>query len=359
MCCVLCPACCALRAVSCVLVLCPPPREHLKKKKRKREERKRERKKRCVFVWGGGARERRRGEREDMPPRRVGIVGFGKVGRFLAESVLGDVRARGLLELAFVCDPVSPSAVRDAEWLPDACKADTVDAALQRRDGADLVVEVAHPHVTRDHGVRILKSADYYVASTTAFADAATERAMLREAARSTGRGIYCSVGALFGATDIQKMDAGGKLTALSVTMHKHPDSFMPVAGSREHLANEDAKQGSDPVELFRGSVRDIASIFPVNVNTMATAALAASGGLGFDGTQAAIVADPRLDTMIIEVEAAGPPKPDGSPGLVIRSVRENPSARGEVTGPATLHSFFSSLLNAARQGGQDGIHLC
>ena len=61
---------------------------------------------------------------------------------------------------------------------------------------------------------------------------------------------------------------------------------------------------------------------------------------------------------MIIEVEATAR-QPDGSPGLVIRSVRENPSARGEVTGPATLHSFFSSLLNAARQGGQDGIHLC
>ena len=30
-----------------------------------------------------------------MPPRRVGIVGFGKVGRFLAESVLGDACARG------------------------------------------------------------------------------------------------------------------------------------------------------------------------------------------------------------------------------------------------------------------------
>ena len=182
---------------------------------------------------------------------------------------------------------------------------------------------------------------------------------MLKEAARATGRGIYCSVGALFGAADIQKMDAAGTLHALSVTMHKHPDSFMPLEGSREHDRNQAAKAGSAPVELFRGSVRDVAAVFPVNVNTMATAALAAAHGLGFDGTTAAIVADPSLDTMIIDVEAAGPPRPDGSPGLTIRSVRENPSARGEVTGPATLHSFFSSLLNAARQGGRDGIHLC
>lgn len=295
-------------------------------------------------------------------PRRVGIIGFGKVGQFLAQSVLTDVRATGLLELAFVCDPVAPGAVQDAAWVPDHCKADSLDAALssqQSHHAADLVVEVAHPHVSRDYGARILQRADYYVASTTAFADAATERAMLEEAERPTGRGIYCSVGALFGATDIQKMDAGGKLHSLSVTMHKHPDSFMPVEGSREHDMNEAAKTGAVPVELFRGPVRDVAAVFPVNVNTMATAALAASRGLGFDGTTAAIVADPNLETMIIDVEATGPPRPDGSPGLTIRSVRENPSARGEVTGPATLHSFFSSLLNAARQGRRDGIHLC
>ena len=50
------------------------------------------------------------------------------------------------------------------------------------------------------------------------------------------GRGI-CKRGGCSVATDIQKMGAGRKQTALSVTMHKHPDSFMPVAGSREHLA--------------------------------------------------------------------------------------------------------------------------
>ena len=294
--------------------------------------------------------------------RRVGIVGFGKVGQFLTQSVLTDARAAGLLELAFVCDPVAPGAVGDASWVPNDCKVDSVDAALslQQSDrAADLVVEVAHPHVSRDFGVRILRGADYYVASTTAFADAVTERALLEEAARVTGRGIYCSVGALFGATDIQKMDTSGKLHSLSVTMHKHPDSFMPVEGSREHSLNETAKRGVAPVELFRGTVRDVAAVFPVNVNTMATAALAAAHGLGFDGTTATIVADPSLETMIIDVEATGPPLPDGSPGLTIRSVRENPSVRGEVTGPATLHSFFSSLLNVAQQGGRDGIHLC
>ena len=49
------------------------------------------------------------------------------------------------------------------------------------------------------------------------------------------------------------------------------------------------------------------------------------------------IVADARMDTMIIEIEMQGMPLADGTPGLVIQSKRENPSKRGEVTGKATL----------------------
>ena len=187
---------------------------------------------------------------------------------------------------------------------------------------------------------------------------------MLKEAHKSTGRAIYASVGALFGAHDLQKMDATGKLHRLSVSMTKHPDSFMPLKNTIEYEMNEQAKQIDDnpdtyqPIELFRGPVRDIAAIFPVNVNTMATAALAASNTLGFDKTVAVIVADARMDTMIIEIEMQGMPLADGTPGLVIQSKRENPSKRGEVTGKATLDSFYSSLLNAAQMGDRDGIHL-
>lgn len=292
-------------------------------------------------------------------PRRVGVIGFGKVGRFIFDAVQNNPRSKGLLEPAFVCEPFAPALLERDKSVPDALKTSDLDDL--ESFNADLVVEVAHPDVTRDHGPRLLRSADYCMASTTAFADKNTEMEMMREADAPTGRGIYCSVGALFGSLDIQKMSDNQNLHSLSITMVKHPDSFHPVEGTEEHARNERAKhagRNSGPHELFRGSVRDIAGIFPVNVNTMCTAALAASRTLGMDGTEAILIADPGMETMIIEVEARGPPRPDGSPGLVIASRRENPSTRGEVTGPATLQSFYSSLLAAARQGGQNGIHL-
>ena len=85
-----------------------------------------------VCVCGGGVHAREEEERGHAAAT-VGIVGPGKVGRFLAEAFWG-TRARGLLELAFVCDPVSPSAVRDAEWLRTRARR-TRWAGMQRQPG--------------------------------------------------------------------------------------------------------------------------------------------------------------------------------------------------------------------------------
>jgi len=72
------------------------------------------------------------------------------------------------------------------------------------------------------------------------------------------------------------------------------------------------------------------------------------------------LIADPRLEEMVIEVCAEGPCKEDGSPGLRITTLRENPSVRGAVTGTATLNSFFSSLSRLCQKAPLgDGVHLC
>ena len=48
----------------------------------------------------------------------------------------------------------------------------------------------------------------------------------------------------------------------------------------------------------FPGPIRELCSLAPNNVNTMAAAALAAHN-LGFDKTQGCIVADPRQDEIL------------------------------------------------------------
>ena len=185
--------------------------------------------------------------------RRVGIVGFGKVGNFLAKNVIEQGAEKGV-ELAWVSsakagcfvvpqhpftaptlrifpqnsrngvdcysrtasyiiqvvyilflflspfskvvDLFAPQNVTACDFLTADMKRDpsSLDACLARRD-VDFVVEVAHPDITKDYGVKILQQCDYLMASTTTFADPDTESTLLAEAANPTGNGVYITPG--------------------------------------------------------------------------------------------------------------------------------------------------------------------
>lgn len=125
---------------------------------------------------------------------------------------------------------------------------------------------------------------------------------------------MYIPVGALWGAADLQAMANRGGLQSLTVTMKKHPAmiNVVRVAGSdvedvrQALLAAEQAGQlPAAETVLFEGSVRQLCPQAPNNVNTMACAAMAAHT-LGFDGTVGRLVADSRLTTHEIEIEALG-----------------------------------------------------
>ena len=105
--------------------------------------------------------------------------------------------------------------------------------------------------------MRILKSADY-VASTTAF-DAATERAMLREAARSTGRGIY-SVGALL-ARQTFKWTGGSDRAVDHDAQARTASCPSPVRASTWRTRTQSRDRIGRTVPRVR---KNIASIFPV-----------------------------------------------------------------------------------------------
>ena len=102
-----------------------------------------------------------------MSRRRVGIVGYGSLGKYLAAQILNDPSIAVDFELGFVWnrtpdrigDTVPPELV-----LEDLANFPTMEA--------DLIVEVAHPGITAEFGSKFLASADYFTGSPTAFADA-------------------------------------------------------------------------------------------------------------------------------------------------------------------------------------------
>ena len=294
-------------------------------------------------------------------PRRVGVVGVGALGECLVRAVAASDR----LALAFAWNrsPARLDALVAEGLVPASARCE--DLASFAAFSADLIVEVCHPDVLAAWGCRFLASgADFLCGSPTALADGDVLAALL--AAAATARcGVFVPAGALWGAADIARMSERGTLAFLEVTMKKHPASLKLGGALGERLAAFVASDAPPGVEcvLYEGPVRGLCPLAPNNVNTMAAAALAAHGSLGFDGVRAVLVADASLDAHVITIDARGKSTP-GSSSRPFRAFTEryNPAPPGAVTGAATFASFVSSLLSVAelpRVGRGAGLHMC
>lgn len=267
--------------------------------------------------------------------RKIGIVGYGKLGQHLCQSILQSSE----LELAFVWNR-NHEAIFD---IPSNKKIKDLGACTQIP--CDLIVEVAHPIISKKWGTTFLSHCDYMIGSPTALADRETEEKLLKE---EHAHGIYIPRGALPGLEEVLSMRNAKKLHAASITMRKHPKSLKfsgPLPTTNE--------QSSEPITYYQGPLRTLCEYAPNNVNTMAVLAL--SSGLGMDLVEATLIADTRLEHHITEVSLYGSGSPDTRYSLEL--IRKSPAGVGAVTSSATFDSFLASMLRA--QGRGVGLHFC
>ncbi|CAD7956106.1 unnamed protein product [Amoebophrya sp. A120] len=350
---------------------------------------------------------------------RVGIVGYGSLGQFLCEKVLEEGTAASEIDIVWVWNrtaskvvglPQTVKVLQDLEadyfsLLENGNKGGDEEAA--KAVAVDLIVEVAHPDLSNQYAVRFLQFADYYMGSPTAMANAELYEKLQTAAKSEAVKGsLYLPVGALWCASDLQRMAELGTLKRLCVTMKKHPKSLKLTPGTElaekleNIIAQGDTTSSSAPacsssgvgadeksttasptstdpevatangvVEpasssiklkpgehvIFHGSVRELCPLAPNNVNTMACAAIAGSN-LGFDKTEARLVADYNLTTEhVIDIRV------DGPDGFFVECTRVNPAKVGAVTGQQTYLSFLHSLRKCcvAIQGKQNGVFFC
>jgi len=282
---------------------------------------------------------------------KVGILGFGHLGKHLYEAVKdpGVTKGGRRYEICFVWNRTA-SALEGPDGVPEALRLGALEDAVGR--GADIVVEVAHPQITVQMAEELIRSGiDFVVGSPTALADSAVEE-RLRAAAAAGPGGLCLPSGALWGAQDLHGMANRGAMAELTVTMRKHPASFRltePELDKKRSMA----ETSNGEMVLYDGPVRGLCPLAPNNVNTMACAALAAHN-LGFDGTRGRLVADNILATHEIEIEALGKPTPDGT-RFRCYVARSSPAPVGAVTSKATYASFLESLLRSGNLG--PGVH--
>jgi len=259
-----------------------------------------------------------------MNKARIGLIGLGYIGRHIYEQITS--RPELGLEIAFVHE----LAAERLAGLPADVVLNDISAFASRQP--DLVIEMAHPGVTRQFGELFLQETDYMPLSMTAFADEGLERRLL-DAARSNGTCLFIPHGAVVGLENIFE---GRELwEEVSMVMRKNPKN-LDFSAAPELKAKEITK----PTVLYDGPTRAVCPRFPRNVNSHATVALA---GIGFDRTRSVLIADPSLDVSVIEITARGK-------GVAMKIERSNP-LKG-VSGVFTLNSTLAAICRAKGPGG-------
>ena len=252
-----------------------------------------------------------------MARTRVGLLGCGAIGGFIARHVLADA-ASDAIELSYVFD----ADEKKLQGIPEACRV-TSQIDLFARP-VDLVVEAAHADLVKSVALRLVERSDVLLFSLTALADDAF-RTALEQAAVAHGRKVFLPHGAILGLDGI--VDAGPTLKSVTITTTKSPASLgLPPDAYKV---------------VFEGPTRDACAKFPRNVNVHAATALA---GLGFDRTVSRIVADPAVTTNSHLVEAEGS-------GYRFR-IEVSSEAAGKVTGAYTPQSALSTLHRICRGAG-------
>lgn len=250
---------------------------------------------------------------------RVGVIGYGGIGRGLVDFLTTDER----FELAFLYNRTTP--VVSAELAPLL----VTDLDRAEEYGAQLIVEASHPDHTVRYGEQILTHANYLPVSTSALADDDLLERLTRTAS-AHGTQLLLPRGALVG---LDSLVSGRDLwKTVSITFRKHPSSLENADGVVDtNVSNDEEKV------LYEGTVRGIADLYPRNVNSMITLAIATKG---LDDTHAVLIADPHETRGILEVEAIGH---DGS-RLLVR--REQPMQG--VSGTEMFGSILGSVRTAA-----------
>jgi aspartate dehydrogenase len=256
---------------------------------------------------------------------RVGIIGYGTIGKDTAEYIIQG--KAGNVELASIL-------VRDLtkidSSLPSSLFCADADAFFSQN--LDIIVEAAGHHAVQHYAERALRSgSDLIVSSVGAFNDQALLDKVLA-AAESHGRRLVIPSAAV-GGLDRIAAGAVGPLTQVTLTTRKPPKAwFGTIVEQQVDLDNLE-----QPVCIFEGSARESSRLFPESVNVSAALSLA---GVGLDQTEVRVFVDPTISRNVHEIFASG------KFGEIRLQIQNIPSPNNPKTGYIVAMSIAKVLKN-------------
>lgn len=219
---------------------------------------------------------------------RLGMIGYGAIGKAVCEALAGDPNIN-----------IPAVLVRRSREAKEGEPFMMTEPERFFGQSFDVVLEGAGHQAIRDYGEKALASgSDLIVTSTGVFAaDEGLYERCVEAAERAGSRLIIASAG--IGGLDILTAAAVAGLEAVRMTVRKHPDAWKGTVAEETH----DLASLVEPTVLFEGSPREGAKLYPQNVNISASVSLA---GIGLDKTELRIIADPTITTHVAELEASG-----------------------------------------------------
>jgi aspartate dehydrogenase len=224
------------------------------------------------------------------PPRRVGVVGLGTIGRAVARAL-----ADGLAGACLVGATTRDQA-RGAAFLASLPGAPPLLPLPQLLERADLVVEAATQAALLEIAPTVLAAGrDLVVLSVGALLD----RPEWIEQAAARGARIHVPSAAIAGLDGLKGAAVAGHLDVVVVETRKPPRGLAGAPG----VAGVDLEGLKEATVVFEGTAREACRAFPANVNVVAAVSLA---GLGPDRTRIRVLADPAIQRNRHTVVAEG-----------------------------------------------------
>jgi aspartate dehydrogenase len=255
------------------------------------------------------------------------LIGYGAIGRAVAHHFATDpeVRISGIVvrsreESTSDSEPLVPF-VSSVEELPEM---------------PDFALECAGHSAIVEHVIPLLvRSVDVAIVSTGALSeDGVVGR--LETAATSGGARLLMLSGAVGGIDALAAARIGG-LQRVVYTAKKPPLGWKGTAA--EGAVDLDCLK--EAAVIFRGRAREATRLYPKNTNVAATVSLA---GLGLDGTDVTLVADPNVSVNIHRIEASG------AFGEMTVTISGNPMSDNPRTSVLTIYSAIRAIYSQAHR---------
>jgi aspartate dehydrogenase len=265
---------------------------------------------------------------------KVGIAGTGAVGSGVARAIdRGDVPGCTLHAVA------ARTQKRGREFNSTLQNPVPVVDFTELADRSDLVLEALPPELFEQVARPAVSAGKILVAMS---ASQLLERPELIRLAEQNGARIIIPSGAILGV-DAVKAAAVGTIQSVTIQTRKPPASLTKSPYVTRMGVRLDSL--TEPICIMRGTVSEVARVFPANVNVAAALSLA---GIGPERTKMEIWADPfaKFNAHTVTVTS------DSSNFSM--SIQNHPSEANPATGRITCQSVLALLreLNSTLRVG-------